>query len=210
MRRSKFVELVSAYLDGELSAAEMEMLREELNNNPERRALFASYRRMNEAASMADFPEVELKPVAERHGTLVTTLSWCVASSFAGVMVAFACIAFSHKASSFDDQLVAMDVAKQVVVTNDVKPVNSKPAQERSDSSNVARTPIQTILASSGFTQNPKDQFKNAYAPAVTEDPLAKSLANQSAQYSFARASVTRPNAGSLCTPVSFVSMTDH
>ena len=88
MRRFKFVELVSAYLDGEISEQEMELLREEVRKNPERRALLASYKRMNKAASMADFPAEESVAEAKRWNPFGSTFVWCASGSFAGVAIA--------------------------------------------------------------------------------------------------------------------------
>lgn len=211
MRRSKFVELASAYLDGEATEEEKQLLQQELGRNPEYRELFASYRLMNKAASKAKFPLVEIKPVSGyRHSLAVSTVSWCVAGSFAGVLAAFVFISHTRNSSLSEDQFVAMDVTRQVVVMNDVKPVKAAPLQQKPDVSITGRTPIQALLADSKLAQNSKDQFKNVYSYAPVEDLLAHPIGNTSAPYSFARAnSVTQPKS-SLCTPVSFVSMTDH
>jgi len=211
MRRSKFVELASAYLDGELSADEVELLRRELNDNPGHRALFASYKRMNDAAFKAKFPVVDIKPAAGyRHSFLVSSLSWCVAGSFAGVMAVFVFFAASRHSSRMEEQLVAMDVAKEVVVTNEAGRTDKELLPQQPSSSAMRRTPVQALLADSGFQRNSKEPFKNAYASTMAEDPLERALANRASPYSFARANpVTQPNS-SLCTPVSFVSMTEH
>jgi anti-sigma factor RsiW len=203
MRRSKFVELVSAYLDGELTEKETELLRRELEKNPERRILFASYKRMNVAASKARFPieEIAAAPiVADRQSAFISILSWGVAGAFACASVAVAISFFGRTNHPSDDQLMALDVAKQVVVTSNVKP-SAAPVVAQRASTVAVRTPVQTLISSAKLVP---DVSKPEAQP---EDLLGRTVP---ATYSFGSApSVTRPNA-SICTPVSFVSMSDH
>jgi hypothetical protein len=213
MRRSKFVELVSTFLDGEISEKELLLLRKELAANPERRALLASYKRMNEAAAKASFPEMELEPVAGyRHSFAVSTLSWSVAGAFAGFLVVFVFIASTRNSVSVEDSLVAMDVARPVVVTNSEKPVTTKPRQAIPEVALTPRTPIHEIVAAS-LAGDAGERFSSAYVSPTLDDPLARVLGNAnpvSQDYGFAGAApFSKPNS-SLIAPVSFVPMTDH
>jgi hypothetical protein len=99
MTRSKFLELVGAYIDGEISQSEEEQLREEIRKRPERALVLASYERMNAAARAARFPshiEPEARKFAHR-----TTLFWCISGAAACAAAALAVVAaigvFSHK-----------------------------------------------------------------------------------------------------------------
>lgn len=53
MRRSKFEQLVSQYLDGEISPSELCLLKNELRRNEERRNLFKQYTRLHAATCVA-------------------------------------------------------------------------------------------------------------------------------------------------------------
>lgn len=210
MRRSKFVELVSAFLDGEITEKEMMRLRKELATNPERRELFASYKRMDEAAAKARFPELEIEPVAGyRHSFAVSTLSWSVAGAFAGFLAVFVFMASSRNSVRVEDSLVAVDVVKPVVVTNSEKPVVQKSKQVVPEITLAPRTPIHEIVAAS-LAGNSKEHFPYASVSPTLEDPLARTLGNAPAEYGFAgTAPFSKPNS-SLIAPVSFVPMSDH
>lgn len=88
MRRAKFVELTSAYLDGEISEREKKLLEKEIRKDPERRALFASYKHLNSLVARASFP---LEGARERRkGAVCSYMVWCVSGACAGLVVALA------------------------------------------------------------------------------------------------------------------------
>ena len=91
MRRKKFVELASAWLDGELTPEEEKLLQDELRDNPESRALFAVYKRMNKAAARARFPRTAS---AARPARTFSTMSWALSGIAAGVILSSAFLYF--------------------------------------------------------------------------------------------------------------------
>lgn len=97
MRQKKFLELVSAWMDGELSPDEEILLKEELRKNPEYRMLFDSYRRMNVATARARFPVP--RPV-ERRFPFTSTFSWAISGVAAGVACAAVFIAVREDPSA--------------------------------------------------------------------------------------------------------------
>jgi len=97
MRRKKFVELASAYLDGELTPEEEKLLKDELRDNPEHRALFAIYRRMNKAVGRARFPRPSAAPV--RRAQISSTMTWGFSGMLAGVLISSAFILLRGTAS---------------------------------------------------------------------------------------------------------------
>jgi hypothetical protein len=97
MRQKKFLELVSAWMDGELSPDEEILLKEALRKNPEYRMIFDSYRRMNVATARARFPVP--RPV-ERRFPFTSTFSWAISGVAAGVACAAAFIAMREPPSA--------------------------------------------------------------------------------------------------------------
>jgi hypothetical protein len=87
MRRAKFAELVSAYLDGEITSGEREALLDEIRRNPGRKQLFSKYALLNSAAGHACFASCSgaARPFIPSRSTLM----WCLGGSFAGVAAAF-------------------------------------------------------------------------------------------------------------------------
>jgi len=87
MRRAKFVELVSAYLDGEITSGEREILMDEIRRDPGRRSMFSRYMLLNSAAGRARFAACSCSGKAFVPSR--STLMWCLGGSLAGVAVAF-------------------------------------------------------------------------------------------------------------------------
>jgi hypothetical protein len=106
MRQKKFLELVSAWMDGELSPDEEILLKEELRKNSEYRMIFDSYRRMNVATARARFPVP--RPV-ERRFPFTSTFSWAISGIAAGVACAAVFIAVREPPSA--GHLRAMETA---------------------------------------------------------------------------------------------------
>jgi len=91
MTRSKFLELVSAYIDGEISQSEEEQLREEIKRRPERALVLAAYERMNAAASKARFPRPAM--TTARKNSRATTFVWCLSCAAVCAAVVLAVVA---------------------------------------------------------------------------------------------------------------------
>jgi hypothetical protein len=91
MRRSKFLELVSAYIDGEISQSEEEQLREEIRRRPELAIVLASYERMNGAARSARFPRPAVAPA--RNNSRIGTFFWCLSGVAVCAAAAMAIVA---------------------------------------------------------------------------------------------------------------------
>jgi hypothetical protein len=122
MRRNKFEELASACIDGELSPDEEKLFRDELRRNPEHRALFALYKRMNGAVSRARFP---FPRQVERRSPFTSTLSWAMSGVLAGVLVSFAFIAMRDPAPTpqllVAETLAAFEAPENIAVFSDEK-----------------------------------------------------------------------------------------
>ena len=211
MRRSKFVELVSASLDGELSDKEMELLRRELATNPEHRALYASYKRVNKAMISADFPVPEpvATPVAYRHSFAVSAVSWCAAGAFAGVLATFILLVNTRGGSRMEDQFASVEISKPVVVTNDVARPVERPVIAAQAPILAQRTPIEELAAATSYGQN---AFSSSHAIGlnpVQTVTLTSAIGKSPAGYPLTSSgSFTQPSA--IYTPVTFAPVADH
>lgn len=85
MRRSKFEQLVSQYLDGEISPSELRLLKSALVCNEERRQLFKQYSRLHAATCEAKLECLENLSCESGKHTYVSSLrgGWVVGGAFA-------------------------------------------------------------------------------------------------------------------------------
>ena len=94
MRRARFFELLSAYIDGELSAGEEALVRDEIRKKPAYAARLSDYIRMNAAVKTVRFPKEEKRIVP---GTSVaTTVLWCLTGVAAGITAVLAVMAAAN------------------------------------------------------------------------------------------------------------------
>jgi hypothetical protein len=139
MRRKKFLELVSASMDGELSPDEEILLKEELRKNSESRMLFDSYRRMNVATARARFPVP--RPV-ERHFPFTSTFSWAISGVAAGVACAAVFIAVREHPPAGNlrvAETAAFEAPANLAVYSDEKTPRQRPLVR-------AHAPLQSIV----------------------------------------------------------------
>ncbi len=108
MRRSKFVQLVSSYLDGEISPVAKAELFAEVARRPERRALLGSMCRLNSATCRAHFPAAA--PIAPKHRHWSALFLWSLGGSVLGVAAALLIIAWPASRPSRPEKAPAIAV----------------------------------------------------------------------------------------------------
>jgi hypothetical protein len=193
MRRSKFLELISAHIDGELSDNEEALLCEEIRKNPGYARILSSYECMNDAARAARFP-LRNETIARTY-TRRATFAWCLSGSAVGVAAALAIIAAVNRPAHAP---VAFDDNDYCVIDCNFSVDSELPASAASKALDIS---IARDTARSPFTPSKPNIGGNVLSSCAADEKTirqAEILPHESLQKSMSQ------SIGSLCIPVSY------